>query len=169
MDSIAFVARTRKSAPFQYKFRSDSTVKRLVDGLHSKHTKDHNSVYDNSSYSEATDCILSSTCSKTASSTDDKAAYLSNIRGLHSTTDKSNSEPSIFLLDDSLDLGTSLTKKKRTLESIGPLSITPSQKKSKLVPTGRPAPSNQPAGHIEGISSTGEFACIASVYKVQLT
>lgn len=163
MDSIAFVARIRKCAPFLYKFRSDSTVKRLVDGLHSKHTKDHNSICDDSSDSEATECILFSPCLKTASSTDDKAAYLSNIRGLHSTTDKRNSEPSIFLLDDSMDLGTSLTKKKRALESIGPLSITPSQKRSKLVPIGRPALSNQPAGHIEGISSTGEFVCIASV------
>ncbi len=169
MDSIAFVARTRKSAPFQYKFRSDFTVRRLVDGLHRKHTEDQNSIYDDSSASETSICILSCPCSKTAASIDDKATFLSNTRGLHSTTDNSNSDPSIFLLDDSMDFSASVIEKKRAFESTGPLSITPSQKRNKLKPTSRPTLSSQPADHVENIGCTGKFTYITSFYRVQLT
>ena len=147
--SIAFVAKSRKSVPFNYSFRSDWKVRELVNGFQSELIEDTLGKNKHSSGFEIKSCLLSIIDTPPVGSGSKKASCQTNV-GLASTPAETMNDPSIYFhFDTSEDIDKYVVKKKRTYSSTGPLSISPSQKKSKC----------QPANVSKNPCSTGEQKC----------
>ena len=149
-NSIAFVAKSRKSAPFNYSFRSDCKVRELVNGFQSELIEDTLAKSKHTSGFEIKSFLLSIIDTPPIASSSNKASCQTSV-GLASAPAECGNDPSIYFhFDDSEDIDSTVVKKKRTYSSTGPLSISPSQKRSKLLP----------ANASQNLFSTGEHMCI---------
>ena len=148
-NSIAFVAKSRKSAPFNYSFRSDCKVRELVNGFQSELIEDTVGKNKHSSGFEIKSCLLSIIDTPPVVSSSNKASCQTSAV-LASTPAETKNGPSIYFhFDNTEDIDTPVVKQKRKYSSTGPLSISPSQKRNKC----------QPANASQNPRSTGEQKC----------